>query len=292
MNDNGAPFSFKSYAQIKIFIKDENDNEPQFAKKFYNLSINEWNELSPGVVTNQKSAQIECFGRIEAYDSDITQANSLVFYKLTEIEITKSSKHSSNHLNSHHFNYVMLDKNFFINQTTGDICVSNNRMLDRELRNKYEFLVTASNVENDAEIRLESSAILQINILDLNDNIPEFMQKSFIFYVSEEDNNVVNSLILHSNMASASKPLHYNYNILVGHIGAFDKDAAMNAELKYFTLKNDQLEAKYKSYFELNTENVDNPLLNSQNNIHLTSADLSEKNSTTGEHRYVILKFN
>ena len=40
-----------------------------------------------------------------------------------------------------------LAKNFFINKTTGEVCVRNKQMLDRELRNKYEFLVTASNLE-------------------------------------------------------------------------------------------------------------------------------------------------
>jgi hypothetical protein len=279
LTDGGAPFSFKSYAQIRILIKDENDNEPQFAKKNYNLSINEWNE---NLGEKSNIWENECFGRIEAYDSDVSQANSVIYYRLYEIEIIK--RHKQRELNNKNnnpldtqFNYVNLDKNFYINKTTGDICVRNKKMIDREIRNKYEFLITASNEPDDsvAEINLESSAILQINILDLNDNAPEFLQKNFIFYVSEEDSNVVNSFILDGNNVD-SKSSQYSYNILVGHIGAFDKDTGINSELKYFTQKNDQLEAKYKSYFELNTENLDNPLLNDKNVFYMSNTDLNE----------------
>ena len=284
LTDNGAPFSFKSYAQVKILIKDENDNEPQFAKKNYNLSINEWNQMLISNPENSTQWENECFGRIEAYDSDVTQANSIIYYRLKEIEIIKGHKKKelyNNHLNTQ-FSYINLDKNFYINKTTGDICVRNKKMVDREIRNKYEFLITASNEEDDtaSEIQLKSSAILQINILDSNDNAPEFLQKSFTFYVSEEDSNIVNSFILDGRSIDVdSKSPQYSYNILVGHIGAFDKDFGLNAELKYFTQRNDQLEVKFKSYFELNTENLDNPLLNDKDNIYLSSSDLSELQS-------------
>lgn len=285
LTDNGNPFSFKSYAQIKILIKDENDNEPKFAKKNYNLSINEWNNMLSSNLENTIKWENECIGRIEAYDSDVTEANSIIYYRLNEIETIKGHRqrelYNSNYLNTH-FNYVDLDRNFYINKTTGDICVRNKKMIDREIRKKYEFLITASNDADDttSEIQLESSTILQINILDLNDNAPEFLQKNFIFYVSEEDSNIVNSFIVDGKSIDAdSKSPQYSYNILVGHIGAFDKDSGLNAELRYYTLRNEQLEDKFKSYFELNIENLDNHLLNDQDNIYLSNSDLSELQS-------------
>ena len=275
LTDNGSPLSFSSYAHVKILIKDENDNEPQFAKKSYSLSVDEWNEFATSA-HKQTAWENQCFGRIEAFDSDATHKNSLIFYQLHEIEVTKSHRQRELKLTNQmpSFKFKNSDTNFYINKTNGDICVRNKKLLDRETKSKYEFLVSASNNDSDA-VKPEASTILHVNLVDVNDNVPEFMQSNFIFYVSEEDANLVNSYILDGD-TDETKHRQHNYNILAGHIGAFDKDTGSNAELKYFTMRNDQLDTKFKSYFELNTDNLDNPLLNDMNNVYLSNTDFNE----------------
>ena len=134
--------------------------------------------------------------------------------------------------------------------------------LDRELKSFYKFRLSAIN--KLAVDQLQTSVLIEVVLKDLNDNRPEFSQEEYTFFTPEKDSNLVKSF-MYSNDLIAFKKHHskqqQSVRNLVGKIIAMDKDAGLNAELKYFL----PAKSAYKSYFELNTKNLKNPYLDDGN---------------------------
>ena len=134
--------------------------------------------------------------------------------------------------------------------------------LDRELKSFYKFRLSAIN--KLAADQSQTSVLVEVVLKDLNDNRPEFSQEEYTFFTPEKDSNLVKSL-MYSNDLTAFKKHHskqqQSAKHLVGKIIAMDKDAGLNAELKYFL----PAKSAYKSYFELNTKNLRNPYLDDGN---------------------------
>ncbi|XP_060767860.1 cadherin-5 isoform X2 [Neoarius graeffei] len=93
-----------------------------------------------------------------------------------------------------------------INSETGQLTLKN--ALDREAKDVHEFLVTA---EEESTSRLKSSAVVKINVLDINDNDP-YLDKDKV-YICESDES----------------------GTIIDVIGATDKDE--NPGKFHFTLK-------------------------------------------------------
>ena len=278
LKDNGVPIAFTTYIQLIILIKDENDNVPKFEHNFYNFTIDEWTTTSNNTY-NRKSltSYSNCFGRIEAHDTDSTADNSAISYELSDAELFQpkfTGPNQQNHgVHQHHKkntakhlphgSYLVKNTNseavvdsngglFYINTTTGQICVRDVRLLDREVKSKYEFVVTASNLNSS----VHSNVLVQININDLNDNRPEFLQKAYTFFVIEKDSNLVSSLISNSDnfggtrgrqtrpkssISRKNMPQKLTFNLntrgpltYVGNVKALDRDANLNSNLIYY----------------------------------------------------------
>ena len=281
VSDNGHPIKFTTYIQFLVNIKDENDNKPIFTKSFYNFTIDEWSEFE----NTTANIQDYCFGRVEAHDFDVSEENSVIYYDLSGLEADnkyriensernyqKPKKSLTKNVNTRD----LKEENFYINQKNGDICVKNRKLIDRETKSRYEFLVRASNSKelkdhsNPHETN-SSTAYVHINIRDLNDNKPEFLQKKYTFYVSEQDSNLVDSYHIFDNKDSSNEPGMNKFKTLVGNVVAFDNDIGSNADLEYYILDN---EPDFKSYFELNTDNVENPFLADKSSKYMTDDEL------------------
>lgn len=133
--------------KVKVIITDVNDNAPQFLREPYRVQISEGSPIDTQLI------------RVYTFDAD-EGLNGDVFYK-----IQKGNT----------------DGRFAIDDATGQITIV--RVLDRETISSYELVVVA----HDAAIknRLSSTTTISIEVLDENDNAPEFMQTNTKISVNE-----------------------------------------------------------------------------------------------------------
>ncbi|XP_048399611.2 protocadherin-10-like [Stegostoma tigrinum] len=101
------------------------------------------------------------------------------------------------------------------------------RALDRENNSKYDVTITCSDAGNPP---LTSKKTIRVEITDVNDNAPQFSQS--VFTASIMENNDIGASIL--------------------SITAFDRDVGVNAQLKYFILETQILNASVFDYISIN----------------------------------------
>ena len=124
---------------VAIKISDVNNFAPEFKRPFYSFDIEEGFHIS------------KILGTIEAHDMDY-EDNANVTYSIMAVEGFKMP--------------------FSVTPTTGILKVSGE--LDREQKSLYEFKILAS--DNSLKYgKLNSSVEIEINIIDKNDNFPQFI---------------------------------------------------------------------------------------------------------------------
>lgn len=131
--------------EIRVLVKDVNDNAPHFSQSHYQLEVEENNE--PGLTLLHVSAS----------DAD-SGLNSRVTYRL------------ENHLSDI----------FKVESVTGQLSAL--LPLDREQNSVYKLLVFA---RDSGVPSLESQASVIIRVRDQNDNAPVFYTPHFIFFIPE-----------------------------------------------------------------------------------------------------------
>ncbi|XP_037950631.1 cadherin-87A [Teleopsis dalmanni] len=148
VTDTGMP-ALTSTADVTVDIINLNDNEPHFSQSEYHFNIT---ENSPrGTVA----------GKVEAIDAD-----SNVFGEITYSLIGENNKY------------------FSIDAYTGSIMVADSTILDREKIS----LITLTAVAQDkapATVQKTATAVIFINVLDVNDNAPIFTQDEYTATVAE-----------------------------------------------------------------------------------------------------------
>ncbi|KAF5284599.1 hypothetical protein FQR65_LT02425 [Abscondita terminalis] len=128
-----------SSATVFVTIHDVNDNEPIFDQSFYNVSVAE------------NEAEGRCILKVSATDPDCG-VNAMVNYTLGE----RFGK----------------QKEFEVRSASGDICITSS--LDYERRNAYEFPVIATDRGG-----LSTTAMIKIQLTDINDNNPTFYPREY-----------------------------------------------------------------------------------------------------------------
>lgn len=121
---------------IRIFVKDINDHFPMFKKSWYNFDVEE----------AQYTRKV--LGRVDAVDADFGQNANITYYIEPNGE----------------------DIPFEISPSTGVFSV--NGELDRERDDKYVLTVIAK--DNGFDKVLSSSVTVEVQVLDVNDNAPQF----------------------------------------------------------------------------------------------------------------------
>lgn len=173
-NDQGKdPGPRSATATVHITVKDENDNSPQFSEKRYVVQIPENTPINSQVL------------QVQATDQD-RGSNAQVHYSIV----------SGN-----------LKGQFYIDSFSGSIDLIN--PLDYEAIREYTLRIKAQDGGRPPQIN--SSGMVSIQVLDVNDNAPIFVSTPFQATVLE---NV---------------PLGYS----VLHIQAVDADSGDNARLEY-----------------------------------------------------------
>ncbi|XP_008554394.1 cadherin-89D isoform X3 [Microplitis demolitor] len=158
------PDNLTDHVIVRMKIVDVNDHPPVFKKSWYAFDIME------GVYNKYK------IGKIIAEDLDQGN-NAKINYKID----SQSSNNNSR---------------FQIGETTGILTVTGN--LDREKQDNYQIVVIGY---DNGSVSLSSSVDVEINILDANDNSPQFygfvdFKNSLpIYYTSVAENTPIGTVI-------------------------------------------------------------------------------------------------
>ncbi|XP_078674768.1 protocadherin Fat 4-like [Branchiostoma floridae x Branchiostoma belcheri] len=164
----------ESNATVTINIVDMNDNRPIFQNGSHlNISIPE--DKSPGFA----------LFTVTATDADLG-TNSSIFYTITSGG----------------------DGKFTISPTTGRLSLAGE--LDREAKSMYSIAIAASD-GGSPPLTSEEEFQMQVTVLDVNDNEPEFPQS--IYYITIDEESVIGSNI--------------------ANITALDADEGSNGQVRY-----------------------------------------------------------
>ncbi|XP_041079773.1 cadherin-related family member 2 [Polyodon spathula] len=145
-NDTGRGVDCCSTASVTIHLIDINDNRPTFQNETYQLQVKEKSEAGTVIAT------------ITASDPD-TEDNDKITYRLLPESILQF---------------------FAVGEKTGIITVKNSGNLDRETRSVYFATLQATDTVNNV-----GTTVLEINLLDINDQIPKMARDSYIVFVKE-----------------------------------------------------------------------------------------------------------
>lgn len=169
---------FSSGANISIQVVNYNDNSPEFSQASFLFSVQE--NVTIGHFVGNVSASDK-----DSYDNDI-------HYSISSVG-----------------NY---DK-FVINSSTGDIFTDTE--LDTEAVENYVILVTANDTGNPSRI---STALVIITATDVNDNIPEFVQRNFTVNISEASVLGTNIVCLSATDPDSMRHSEITYSIENGNV--------------------------------------------------------------------------
>ncbi|XP_068133841.1 protocadherin gamma-C5-like isoform X24 [Hyperolius riggenbachi] len=171
---DGGDLPRSGSTQISVIVLDINDNAPVFDHSSYKISVLENTPLKTIIL------------KLNAKDLD-EGANSEIVYSFD------------------HHTLESAEKIFGLNENTGEIFVTGT--VDYEDSDSYELSIKA---EDKGSPRLEGRCVIQVEVQDVNDNIPE------IIYSSK--NNEV--------------PENAPVGTIVGFITVRDRDSGRNGEVK------------------------------------------------------------
>ncbi|KAJ8688394.1 hypothetical protein QAD02_024189 [Eretmocerus hayati] len=175
--DNGFITRLRDRVKVSVYVVDVNDNTPQFKRLPYKVQVS---EAAP------VGSQL-----LRVYTSDADEGlNGDVFYSIDRDQ------------------HQQLDGKFSIDEATGQISLA--KQLDRESRSSYEVTVVAHDA--GLEKRLSASVVVFVEVLDENDNAPQFEG---------------------SSDASISVAENTPINVELFRFEARDKDLGSNGELMY-----------------------------------------------------------
>ncbi|CAF4901464.1 unnamed protein product [Pieris macdunnoughi] len=181
---------------LQINVLDCNDHSPVFEMQQYEASVREG--ASPGTTVLT----------LKATDQDIGK-NSEVEYSIDSVTADLLDPENNESIDSKE----VLDSQdvFRVDGRSGALLTR--ASLDREKVSRYTVIVKATDQANPVSDRLSSTATIHVNVLDDNDNYPQFSEKTYTVTV-EEDISVAD-------------------NPIIAKIKAKDADIGANAAIRY-----------------------------------------------------------
>ena len=146
--DAGTP-PLSSMTQVNITVLDANDLAPEFLAAPYTAQVDE------------NTLLVDPVGAVQAQDGDLG-LNAVVFFNITSVYPTSTA--------------------FMINRTSGEISLR--AALDAEASLYYNLTIAASNGPALPEQHTET--VFVVEVLDQNDNTPQFRVVDLIVTISEE----------------------------------------------------------------------------------------------------------
>lgn len=169
---------------INVTVENVNDNRPEFDQKVYKATVIENVSYPTKVIT------------VHATDADavLTEYDRIIGFNSVSYSLTGQNAES-----------------FIINNKTGLIQIAPNQTLDREKHAVIRLTVTAEDAPGKPTETRKSTSELIINVLDVNDNAPTFMHKTY----------------------SAVIPENSEVSTFVANITATDPDEGPGGEIRY-----------------------------------------------------------
>nr|CDS22645.1 protocadherin fat 1 [Echinococcus granulosus] len=167
-------------SQIRIILKDANDNPPLFEKDqfFGTVGENEANALvdfrDSFINYGQSSTQYVSTSHIHATDADVGP-NAAINYSLAPWNREGDTNSTISKKEDYEF--------FHIDRITGQL--KTRVPLDFEAKSSYYLLVVATDQPLNASQALSSTAKLIITVKDLDDNPPTMLHQNYSFEVTE-----------------------------------------------------------------------------------------------------------
>nr|CAD7404261.1 unnamed protein product [Timema poppensis] len=146
--------SHNSELTVVMDVQDINDNSPEFSQNLYNVQILESSKFPEVLMT------------IQATDHD--SINNLTGFGTVH--------------------YFLSGENadfFIVNRITGIIQIAPNTTLDREKQSTLNFVVIAIDTPQGGVNQRKSTAMVRVEVLDVNDNAPQFSKPIYSAVVPE-----------------------------------------------------------------------------------------------------------
>ncbi|KAH8322014.1 hypothetical protein KR059_000394 [Drosophila kikkawai] len=175
---NSADRQRSTVSRVNITVENVNDNSPRFEQSSYRATIIE-NRPHPERVI-----------RVRALDKDAVlnaRDERLGYHKI---------------IYSLQGEHAML---FDINNTTGEVTVASGQIIDRERTPRIQLQIKAEDSPGRPTDAKQSIVDLLIEVLDVNDNAPEFTQKKYSTVIPE--NAQVDSFVLQLEALDADEGL-------------------------------------------------------------------------------------
>ncbi|XP_075970125.1 cadherin 74A [Anticarsia gemmatalis] len=176
--------SKSSIAKIIIEVVNLNDNPPIFEKELYKVSVLESVKYPETIVT------------VKAHDADAVLSDEDKLKGFSDIRYTLRGENSDL---------------FKIDKVTGAIQVAENKTLDRERQSVLRLEIEAADIPGGGADRLKTTATILVDVLDVDDNSPEFEK----------------------NVYTAVVPENVPIGISVINVTATDPDEGLGGEIKY-----------------------------------------------------------
>ncbi|XP_062928641.1 cadherin EGF LAG seven-pass G-type receptor 1 isoform X2 [Mobula hypostoma] len=246
-NDQGRdPGPLSTTATVYITVEDENDNSPQFSEKRYFVQVPE------NVPVNTKILQVKASDRDKGN-------NAVVHYSIVSGNIKGQ---------------------FYIDSLNGNIDIIN--PLDYETMREYSLRIKAQ--DGGRPPLINSTGLVMIQVVDVNDNAPIFVSTPF--------------------QATVLENVAVGYSVI--HIQAIDADSGDNARLEYtlvdtppdfpLVISNNtgwitvamELDRETTEFYAFSVEARDNgvPSMTSSAGISITVLDVNDNNPTFTERVY------
>ena len=249
VSDGGIP-PLQNMTDVTITVEDLNDNVPQFTEAVYYIQVAE--NVSIGTI----------IGDVITTDDDIG-LNSYVTYTLDP------SSMNANH--------------FVVNLTTGDIYTAVE--LDYENIQQYNITIIAIDA---GSVPLSSTAVLSIDVMDINDNNPVFIN---LPYVASLDENLNEPILLLSvdgidDDSSSNAEISYSISAVYPPTDAFSIDASSGD-----VMAEQPVNAEDSLEYIITVDAINSngqPLLQSSVNVTITVNDINDVIPVFGSPSYMI----
>ncbi|KAH0567452.1 cadherin-86C [Cotesia glomerata] len=243
----GPATNLSTTVPVTIFLRDINDNPPEFQEESYEVTLSE-NETAGTRVT-----------QVHATDKDTGSFGRIQYTRI----IGPGSEA------------------FVINPDTGVITVAmGTSILDREITPQLMLTVEACDEDGKG---LRGTVPFIVNLLDVNDNAPVFEKDSYEFILNSDLTNFTSSAIIKAFDADAEPPNNVvNYEIIHGN---YDKKFYLDENTGELFLREQITKvrnARHNSDQKISI-NYRKNLIKSQNNFinsTLNPENISEKNET------------
>ncbi|RZC32411.1 cadherin-86C, partial [Asbolus verrucosus] len=167
--------NFTAMAKLEVILNDVNDNAPKFSQDKYEKSIEENSEIGKTLL------------RVEATDIDREPGSKIQYTRLMGS-------------GSEFFN---------LDPITGVITVAHSLGLDAEKTQGFNLSVEAADEDGKGKI---STTVVVINLIDINDETPQFNKNIYEFIVNREKNAFTTEAIITATDKDISSPnneIHY-----------------------------------------------------------------------------------